>query len=242
MISPSPQARAELAPIGTLRVALNVANHVLVQKDAQTGATSGITLDIARELGKALNVPVVFTEFNSAKTMFDAFAQGGFDVCFLAIDPVRADQVNFTAPYILIEGSFVVADTSPFTASGELDRPGVRISVAKGSAYDLHLTRTMKSASLVRLVTGDDALQTFVTDKLDAAAGIKGPVKAFIQANSHLRLLEPPFMIIRQAVVTQRRAPAGSDFADRFVAELKAGNFVKVAMVRHGLRDATAAP
>src|SRR4051812_17393058 len=138
-------AAKQLAPTGKLRVAINLGNIVLAQKDA-SGNLTGVSVDLARELGRRLSVPVEFTPFDAAGKAFDAFKTGALDIVFLAIEPVRANEVAFTPPYVLIEGVYLVPKESPLKSVEDVDRPGTRIGVNTGSAYDLYLTRTLKQA------------------------------------------------------------------------------------------------
>ena len=94
--------------------------------------------------------------------MFEALKAGTWDIAFLAIEPVRAAEIAFTAPYVIIEGNYMVPKDSPLKTLADVDRAGVRIAVAKGSAYDLYLTRTLKNATLVRSQNGPEAMDMFV--------------------------------------------------------------------------------
>src|SRR5690242_7262552 len=134
MTNVSPDVVKSLAPAGRLRVAINLGNIVLAQTDEATGAPRGVTVDLARELGRRLGVPVDFTTFDGAGKAFEALKGGAIDIVFLAIEPVRAAQVAFTAPYVLIEGVYMVPKDSPLKAVADVDRAGVRIGVNKGSA------------------------------------------------------------------------------------------------------------
>ena len=138
--SAPPEAVRELAPTGKLRAAINYGNPVLAQRDPATGQPRGISADLARELGKRLGVPVEFVTFDAAGKVFDALGSGAWDVAFLAIDPARAAEIDFTAPYVIIEGGYLVPVSSPLRAIGDVDREGVRIAVGNKSAYDLYLT------------------------------------------------------------------------------------------------------
>ena len=51
-----------------------------------------------------------------------------WDVAFCALDPGRAVDIAFTHPYVVIEGTYMVHQASPFTRVEELDSPGVRIA------------------------------------------------------------------------------------------------------------------
>lgn len=228
-----------LAPTGRLRVALNLGNIVLVQTDETTGAAKGVTVDLARELGRRLGVPVDFTIFDGAGKAFEALKGGAIDIVFLAIEPVRAAEVAFTAPYVLIEGVYMVPKDSSLKAVADIDRAGVRIGVNKGSAYDLYLTRTLKHAQLVR---GESGVDLFVDEKLEAAAGVKQPMVAYARTNPNVRLLDGRFMEIRQAMGTPQGRDAGARYLHGFVEEMKASGFVAEGLKRSNQPDASVAP
>jgi polar amino acid transport system substrate-binding protein len=229
----------DLAPTGKLRVAINLGNVVLAQKDAATGELKGVTVDLARELGRRLGVPVEFRPFDAAGKTFEALKAGGLDIVFLAIEPVRAAEVAFSPPYVIIEGVYMVAQDSPLKTIADVDRDGVRIAVNKGSAYDLFLTRTLKHATLVR---GDNGIDLFTSDKLDAAAGVKQPLVAFAKQHPDVRVMDERFMEIRQAMGTPKGRDNGARYLKSFVEEMKANNFVADALKRSNQPDAAVAP
>src|SRR5436190_11539389 len=141
-----PNVVKELAPNGKLRAAINFGNIVLAQKDPAGGEPRGVSAELARELAKRLGVPVEYVTFDAAGKVFDALAQGAWDIAFLAVDPVRAAGIGFTAPYVVIEGAYIVPADSPLKSVEEVDREAVRVVVARGSAYDLIRTRALKHA------------------------------------------------------------------------------------------------
>jgi polar amino acid transport system substrate-binding protein len=229
---------SDLAPTGKLRAAINLGNPVLAQ--GTEDAPSGVTVDIAGELGRRLGVPVELHPVQAARDSFEALNQGRTDICFLAVEPAREETVSFTAPYVIIEGVFVVPQGSSMTAPADVDHPGVRIGVSEGSAYDLFLTRTLAHAELVRV---DDGVVAFSERHLEAAAGVRQPVEAFVASHPGVRLIEPRFMEIQQAVGTSRaRHAATVTFLRTFVEELKANGFIADALRRSGQQDASVAP
>jgi polar amino acid transport system substrate-binding protein len=229
---------SDLAPGGVLRAAINLGNPVLAQGTA--AAPAGVTVDIARELGVRLGVPVDLVCFDAARESFEAMIQGDADICFLAIEPARAAEVAFTAPYVMIEGIFVVPADSGITALADVDREHVRIAVNEGSAYDLFLSRTLRRASVVR---GQDGLSIFREQSLEAAAGISQVIGDFVADHPGFRLIGAPFMQIRQAVGTTRtRAPGTVRFLAAAVEDLKANGFIRDALRRSGQDSALAAP
>ena len=232
----------ELAPGGTLRAAINFGNTVLAQKDPVTGEPRGVSAELARELARRLDVPIEFVSFDAAGKVFDALAAGAWDVAFMAIDPVRAVGIDFTAPYVLIEGAYVVPSDLSLRIVEDVDRDGVRVAAARGSAYELYLSRALKRATLVRESSGSEALARFLKDRLEAAAGVKQPIVAFANANPGLRVIEGRFMAIEQAMGTPKGRQAGVRYLRKFIEEMKSSGFVADALERSGQGDAAVAP
>jgi polar amino acid transport system substrate-binding protein len=240
MSTVSPEVLKDLAPTGKVRAAINLGNMVLAQKDPSTGRPKGITPDLAHELGRRLGVPVELVPFDAAGKVFEAVKTGSLDVMFLAIEPVRANEIAFTAPYVIIEGVYMVPKDSKIGSVAEVDRDGVRIGVSKNSAYDLFLTRTLKHATLVR---ADDGVALFVKEKLEAAGGVKQPLAAYAKANPNVRILDGRFMEIRQAMGTPKgRGETGARYLSSFIEEMKASGFVADALKRSNQPDAAVAP
>lgn len=218
----------DLAPTGVLRAAVNLGNPVLARGTPDD--PGGVTVDIAREVGARLGVPVELVCFDAARKSFDALVSGRADLCFLAVEPAREAEVAFTPPYVEIEGVYAVPVDSPFHEPSDVDVPGVRVGVKRGSAYDLFLTRTLAHATVVR---GEDGVTAFREQGLEVAAGIREPMTAFVAANPDLRLVEERFMAIRQAVGTTRsRRPETVAFLSELVEELVASGFVAASLRR----------
>jgi polar amino acid transport system substrate-binding protein len=236
-MKPNEEIVKQLAPSGKLRVGINFGNMVLAQGTPE--APLGITPDLARELGKRLGVPIEFIPYDAAGKTFEALKAGKLDIIFLAIEPVRAAEIEFTAPYVLIEGVYLVPKDSPLKAVADVDRDGVRIGVNKDSAYDLFLTRTLKHATLVRAENGVDI---FVKDKLDASAGVKQPMVAYAKTDPNVKVMDGRFMEIRQAMGTPKGHTVGAQYLHAFIEEMKASGFVADALKRSNQPDAAVAP
>ena len=222
---------SDLAPTGTLRASINLGNPVLA-----TGTPddpSGVTVALAREIAMRLGVEVEFICFGAAKDSVAAITDGRADLGFVAVDPGRA--LSFTAPYVLIEGVYVVSDDSTIEAADDVDAFGILVGVKEGSAYDLHLTRTLQHAQIER---GHEGIEVYVERHLHVGAGIRQPLVEWVAANPGHRVVEPAFMQIRQAVaVSQERAEASTAWLRARVDELLATGFVAAA-----LRDAGQEP
>lgn len=238
----SSKVLADLAPMEYIRAAINYGNPVLAQKNPQTGEPQGVSVDLARELSRRLGVPVRFVTFDAAGKVFEALKNSLWDVAFLAIDPVRAAEISFTSQYVVIEGTYVVRNNSPFHAIEDFDRVGNRIAVGRGAAYDLFLTRTLQNALLVRTDTSAGAMDYFVEHALDAAAGVRQPLIAYAEANPGLRVIEGRFTAIEQAMGTPRGREHGLTYLVNFIEEMKSNGFIRDALERNGQVDALVAP
>lgn len=237
-----PGARSELAPTGKLRAAINFGNPVLAQKDPAGGEPRGVSVDLARELGRRLSVPVELVTYDAAGKVFEALKTGAWDIAFLAIDPARAAEITFTAPYVVIEGTYLVPADSPLRAIQDVDRDGVRVAVGNKSAYDLYLTRTLKRAQLIRVPTSPEAIAVFLRDKLEAAAGVKQPLLQFAKTHPNVRVMDGRFMVIEQAMGTPKGRETGARYLREFIEEMKASGFVARGLEKSGQSDATVSP
>lgn len=234
-------AREAFAATGVLRAAINYGNTVLAQR-ADDGALRGVSVDLAIELAKRLGLRLELVPFSAAGKVFDALEHDAWDVAFLAIDPARTAQLAFTAPYLLIEGAYLVRADSTLADSASVDMPGMTIAVGGGSAYDLHLTRTLEHARLERFATANEAFDAFAGGKLGAAAGVRGVVSRYAASHPGLRVLQDSFMTIRQAVGVPRRLAAMSDVVAAFVEEMKASGAVAASLAASGQTSAVVAP
>ena len=239
----TPALVSAFAPSGTLRASINVGNPILARTDAASGEPAGVSIDLAREFARRLGVPLDLVVFEKAAASVDAVRGEQADIGFFAIDPARADGLLFTAPYVLIEGSYLVPQSSALTDNAQVDRPGQRISVGSGSAYDLFLTRELRHADIVRLAGAAPALAAVRAGDVEVAAGIRQVLEAEARHAPGVRVLPGRFMVIQQAMGTpaSRGAPARGLLAG-FVEEMKATGFVDEALKRHRIDGATVAP
>jgi len=234
--------RSTLCPTGKLRAAINLGNPILAQLDANKQPV-GVSVDLSHALAERLGVALEMLVVTGAAKSVAALNEQQADVGFFAIDPMRAAEIAFTAPYVLIEGCYLVRQDSPIQSNAEVDQAGTRIAVGTGSAYDLFLSREIKHASLVREPNVSRVVEAFLEQGLEVAAGIKQALQAKAKTLPHLRLLDGHFMVIEQAMgVPKRYGVEVANFVNTFVGEMKATGFVAAAMQRHGVTGASVAP
>lgn len=242
MIRPSTEAIADLAPTGRLRAVINLGNPILAHSDPGTAEPVGVSIDMARELARQLGVQADLLVVKTAGEAVDALATGKVDVGFFAIDPARAATTAYSAAYVQIEGAYLVRNESPLRSNDEVDRPGTRVAVGARSAYDLHLTRELKAATIERAPSSQEVVSHFLTHQLDVAAGVKQQLEADARGRPGLRLLPGRFMVIHQAMGMAKGKPAGAQALADFVEQAKASGFVAQALERHRITGAAVAP
>lgn len=238
---PDPRAAAELGPAGKLRAAINFGNPILASRGPD-GEPRGVSVDLAREAARRLGLPIELVLFSSAGNVVEAVKARQVDLAFVAIDPVRAADMEYTAPYVIIEGAYLVHNNSPLQRNEEVDRAATRVAVGRGSAYDLFLTRELKSATLVRAPTSPEVTDLFLAQKLEVAAGVKQQLEADARRVGGVRLLPGRFMVIEQAMGVPKGRAAAQAWLSGFIEEMKASGFVATALQRHGIGGAAVAP
>jgi len=233
----------DLAPTGKLRAAINFGNPVLAQKDPASGEPRGVSVDLAREVAKRAGIPLEVVPYPAAGQVTADATNNRWDIAFVARDPDRAKDIEFTAPYVIIEGGYLVPENSPFQKIEDVDREGVRIAVSKGSAYDLFLSRNyLKRATLVRGPTPQLSIQQFADERLDAAAGVKSPLIEYARTHPGYRVLPGHFMIIEQAMALPRGRPQAARYLRNFIDEMKASGFVAQSLDKTNQKEAQVAP
>jgi polar amino acid transport system substrate-binding protein len=241
-MQPSASVVNALTPTGRLRASINLGNPILANRDA-AGSPVGVSIDLARALARQLGVESELVVSESAGKSVEIVNADQADVGFFAIDPVRGQGILFTAAYVLIEGSYMVRDASPLQRNEEVDSAAHRVTVGKGSAYDLYLTRALKVAQIVRAVTSPAVADTFLANGDDVAAGVKQQLESDAKRLLGLRLLPGRFMVIEQAMgVPKTRGEAAQAYVAAFVEEMKASGFVAESLARHRIDGAAVAP
>jgi polar amino acid transport system substrate-binding protein len=236
------EAKRQFTPSGFLRAGINMGNPVIAQKDPHGGDPKGVGAALARELARRLGVDVKFTTYETAGKLADAVKNREWDVAFLAIDPARATDIDFTAAYVHIEGTYMVAEASPMKTPADVDRVGVKIAVGLKTAYDLYLSREIKHATLVRSESSKAAIAQFFSEPLDAVAGVRQPLEASAASHPGYRVMPESFMVIKQASGVPKGRSAAHAYLAAFIEEMKASGFVAKALRDSGQSDVAVAP
>ncbi|MEY4294858.1 MAG: hypothetical protein RLY82_546 [Pseudomonadota bacterium] len=218
----------------------------MANKNPKTAEIFGVSVDLSRELAKRLGVELELKVFDAAAKSVAAVTSNEADIGFFAIDPLRGEGINFSAAYIHIEGYYLVRDESPLKVNSDVDEVVNRITAARGSAYDLYLSRNLKRAKLVHAVTSQAVTDTYLENGTNAAAGVKQQLESDIERlrdKVKLRLLNTNFMVIEQAMgIPNNRGAAAHEYVKNFVEEMKRSGFIAASLKRHNIQGAAVAP
>jgi len=235
----SPAARTDLAPAGKLRVGINYGNVLFATLNPATGEASGIAVDLARELGRRMGVPVELIGYKSGGQLTTGLKSGAWDVAFLAYEQTREAEINFAAAFAEVDSTYLVPAGSKLRTIADVDREGVRIATSAKGGNDLFLTRTLKRAQLVRAATPEAALKLFVADRLDAYAGLRPRLVSEAGKLPGSRVLEDRYTVVRYSAATPRGREAGARYLREFVEDAIASGFVARSVEKNGVRGLT---
>jgi len=230
----------ELTPTGKLRVGVNLGNFLLVQRNPD-GSIRGIVPDLARELARRLGVEAELRQYEKVGDVADGAKKGEWDVAFIGAEPQRAAEIDFTAPYVEIEATYLVPAGSPIRSIAEVDRKGVRIAVAARSAYHLWLERNIKQAELAVGDSIEGSYQRFANEKLEVLAGLKPRLLQDREKLPGSRILEGRFTAVQQAIGTPKGRPAGAAYLRKFAEDVKASGLVSELIARHQIQGLSVA-
>ena len=240
-LMPNPVAM-ELAPTGTLRAAINLANFLLVTGKKPNGDPDGVAPDLAAAIADDLGVDIKYVPFATPGELADAVSDGAWDIGLIGAEPARAEHIDFTAAYVEIEATYLVLENSPLKQLEDVDQPGMRIAVSARSAYDLYLTRHLKHAELVRAEGLDASYELFVQEDLDALAGLKPRLLFDVETLGQARLLEGRFTAVQQAVGTPVDRKDGAAYLRSFIETAKASGLIAQLVSRHQVKGLSVAP
>lgn len=232
----------EFCPEGRLRAALNFGNGVLIGRD-EAGQPRGITVDLAQALAARLGLAVDFVEMARAVDVSDTARSGVWDLCFLAVDPKRAETIAFSEPYVQIDGCYLAGPGCDAADAGALVASGAAVGTVVGSAYSLTLERQEGAERLVHFPDIHAMLAALDDRAVAAVAGIGAVMAREAAARPGTRVLAPAFMSIRQAMGVPQGRPKAAAALRAFVDEAARSGLVGDILERHGVsRDCAVVP
>lgn len=232
----------DLTPGGSLKIAINLGNPALATKDPVSGELRGVAVTLGRELASTLKARFVPIEYRGVGDVVDAARTGAWDVAFLAIDPARSAEMDFTAPYMLVDNTLLVPAGSAIRSLADADRTGVRIAVQNRTAPDLYLSEALQRAQLVRAASLDAALTLVRSGQADALAANRQALVSLAPQLPGSAILPDGFLEVRHAIAILKGHRFGLKYASQFVEFVKASGAVQRALEQAGVRGIKVAP
>ena len=190
-------------------------------------------------------MPVTIKGAQGVNGVLASVKNGEADIGFLAYDPVRAKEVDYSQTYALAQNTYLVLDGSPLRSIAEIDRAGMRIGVTEGDTADLVLTRTLKTAELWRNKGGDmevgipraaSARDRGVCDQPAAAArAVAGSRRAYGCCAEN-------FYGVEQSIIVKKGNTKLLETVQTFLDEARSSGLVASAIARSGIVGLDVAP
>ena len=225
-----------------LRAGINLSNFLLVTGRTPEGDPVGVAPDMARAIADRLGVPVRYVTFPKPGELADAAGRDVWDIGLIGAEPARAALIEFTPAYVEIESTYLVPPGSALQSVEEVDRPGIRIAVAAGTAYGLWLDRNIRHAELLHSDGIEASFEQFQREKLDALAGLKPRLLTDVERMPGARILPGQFAAVQQAIGTLRENGTGARFLRDFVQEAISSGMVAGLTAKHGVQGLSVAP
>jgi len=223
------QIAAEIAPNGKLRGAV-------IPIKVLGGIGEPIGQFIAGRLGATFQ-PV---HYGNPQLYEASFGKNEWDIALGPRVLAPADKADVTSDVWLIELLYLAAPRHVFANPAEVDHEGVKVATIQNSPSDRVLTRTLKTAEIVRLPLGPnfpgDAIELLRSGKADVFGADSGLISAIAQGYPDARIVSGSFSIVRAAIALPKgRSPAAQARLLELVNEAKATGVVERAIQQTGL-------
>ena len=233
-------AGTQIAPKGELRVAFQSSNPTLATRSAE-GQYSGVAVDLANALGKKLGLPVKLVPYENTVRYNQSIGKDEWDIAFSPRDLSRVAQLAFSNPFMEIDNSYVVRPGATARTPEEVDRPGIKIAVAQGSIADGYLTRTIKSATIVRLFGGMvTAREALTSGRADAYADYTHVAYRIAAEVPGATVLVSHFNVVQITIAMLKGNAAALPVINDFLKEASRDGVVAEAIKRAGVAGARA--
>ncbi len=241
---PDPAAVRELAPTGKIRFGVVWApepSTFFVRKQPD-GRPSGVTADLAAELGRRLGVPVEFMVAPNSGQITEALVAGSLDAAFMPVDPERLKRLDFGPTYFLGRNTYMVRPGSDIRTMADVDRAGIHVVAISGTATIRATQRVLKTAKVSSATSVDDAVEMLRSGKADAFALTHDTLPPLLPRVPGARILDGAFQEVRVAVAVQKNRPAALAYVTAFMEDAKASGVVRRAFDKAGFKAAEVAP
>ena len=235
-MSATDQAREILAPTGSLRVGVFPGSPLSMALDRPTGEMHGLGVDLGQELAKRLGVAFEPVQFQRIAEVIEAMTAGDVDFTVSNATPARAVLVAFSQTLISLELGYLVPAASPIATLADVDKPGLRVGVTRGSTSQGTIPNLLPKAIVVPAENTRRAIDMFERRKLDLFATNKPTLFEMSDQMPNSRVLDGRWGVEHIAIAIPKGREAAMEYLHRFVAEAQTGGRLAEAVERAGLR------
>ncbi len=235
------QARAELAPTGTLRIAVYPGSPTSLVERAAPEQMRGVAVDLGRALAQRLGVPSTVQVYPRVAEVVAALQRGEADFTVTNSTAERARLVDFAPPLVDLELGVLVPASSRVTAVERMDQAGVVVGVSEGSSSQRTLGGRFTHAKLRPFANLEAARAALEAREIDAFATNKGVLFELADRVPGARLLDGRWGVEHLAPAIPHARAAGLAYLGGFAEEVRGNGELARATQRAGLRG-TAAP
>ena len=225
----------QLAPTGILRAGINLSNFLLVSSTAADGSPQGISPDIANLVASTLDLPCELVCFDRPGKLADAINQDIWDIGNIAFEAERAQTLDFSHPYVVIEANFLVRHDDDFWTNDDIDRAAAKIAVSERSAYDLWLTDHFSQAQIIRASSIQAAHDLFFEKKVDVLASLKPKLLEDMANHSGVRIIDPSFTAVKQSIGLAKGKAESIAFINTLIAQSIKNGWIAAQLELHGM-------
>ena len=232
----------KIAPLGVLRVGLNMSNFLLVSGEDKLGLPEGVSPDVGKKIAEELNVACKLVKFGRPGLLADAVNDDLWDIGNIAHEKERSKTIDFSDPYVNIDANFIYKNKDNFKSNEEINSPGIKIAVAERSAYDLWLTDNFKNVEIIRASSIEESHDLFRNNKVDVLAGLKPKLIDELAINNDFKIITNPFTFIKQSVGVKKGNPEILEFLNGFISKLIREGYIKELLKKHKVLDKLSVP
>jgi len=237
-----PAVNSEIAPTGKLRVAANSQTPALLTRTADGKIVGGAAVEVGKFIAEKLGVSFEVVAYTDSGAHTQSFGKGEWDISFGPRVPAAADKADYILDVVLSDYLFAAAPGRDFASAAEVDRPGVKIGVATNSSSDRFLSRTLKSAELVRLL-GVGGIEALRSGKADVWAASASNVQQVANSLPGAKIVPGAFTSDRYLVALPKgKSSAAQSKLAEIVKEAKKTGVVRKAIEQLGVKGVRAAP
>ena len=240
---PAQADERDIAPGGTLRAVYLASNPAQAVQDRATGAIRGASADLARELGRRINMPVEIRPVADPKAVIDAVSGGAADIGFVAFEPSRAGPVEFSQTYMLVQQSFLVREDSSIRKVADIDRANQKIAGTRSDSITLFMKRKFNNATLLEIDNDPAAIKRMLLGKeVDAFGANRQRLTNLMKGTPGLRMLPDSLFGVPQTIIVPKGKAEVLAAINRFIDDVRASGFLKSAIEKSGVVGLEAAP